>query len=373
MKHNINDDPWWPTNYFASRSQFIKLGTAAGARMDSYPIAAPGPAAETLTVDVASITSGNDKQLIILTSGVHGVEGFLGAAVQISALKGFIKNGTPARTGIVMIHAANPWGFAHLRRVDENNVDINRNFFARIPISHSRYAALNPIINPSLPPSITGEIKYWFNAIKLIALKRGIKKLFEPIAQGQYDYAKGVFYGGTQIAESTALLKSLIEKHSTDYQRISILDVHSGLGPSAKASLIGNSNIVAEPDRKQWLTNHYGNQIYIDTDSTNAYNASGTFSRWCQGTLADKQYLYLCIEIGTVNPIKLFTALRRENQAHQWANSRTSQYVKTKQRLLSVFSPNSPRWKQESVAEGIAVLMNTSTLPTEYVKTSYQG
>ena len=91
----------------------------------------------------------------------------------------------------------------------------------------------------------------------------------------------------------------------------------------------------------------------------NAYNAQGTFSRWCQQALGDKSFLYLCVEIGTVNPIRLFSALRRENQAHHWAASSSASYKQTKQALLEVFAPHSQRWRTDAVAEGLHVLEKT--------------
>ena len=369
-QHDTFDNNLWQTDYFASRARFIELGNACGAHMDSHAIAAVGPAREPLTVDVASLTSSDDEHLIILTSGVHGVEGFIGACVQFQALQILAQDGLPPGTGIAMVHAVNPWGFAHLRRVDENNVDVNRNFFGTTPNSHPQYATLDPVINPKTAPNTAGEIKYWINVMKLIAFNLGIAKLFKPIAQGQYDFPKGVFYGGTQLSESTSLLQDLILGLSANAKQITVLDVHSGLGPSATASLIGNTNIVTEEERSSWLNNHYGQGVYIDTQKDNAYNANGTLSRWCQSVLGEKMYLYLCIEIGTVNPIKLFSALRRENQAHHWAEHNAKSTVKAKQSLRDVFAPKSQHWKSKSVEQGLHVLNKTITLPKEHANTN---
>ena len=81
---------------------------------------------------------------------------------------------------------------------------------------------------------------------------------------------------------------------------------------------------------------------------------------------SDKRFLYLCVEIGTVNPVRLLSALRRENQAHHWtagdAESRTS---RTKRALLEVFAPRSRRWRRDSVAQGLHVLDRTLALPAE--------
>ena len=364
----MTDSSWWPMNYFASRDRFLELARTCGARTESRSVTAVGPKGESLSVDVAAFTSRHDEHLIILTSGVHGIEGFIGACIQIQALQRLAQGGIPDRTGVVMIHAVNPWGFAHLRRVDENNVDVNRNFLDSSPskpASHPQYAALDPVINSRNAPDVSGEIKYWLSAGKLIARHRGIEKLFKPIAEGQYDFPQGMFFGGFDVGESCGLLQELVLSYSADVDRVTLLDIHSGLGPSATATLIGNSNHMAVDKQLSWLRGHYRQPVLIDNASSNTYNAQGTFSQWCQKALRDKQFLYLCVEIGTVNPIKLFSALRRENQAHHWACSSATSYTQTKQALLDVFAPQSLRWRSKAVAQGLQVFEKTFNLSTD--------
>ncbi len=364
----MTDTCWWPANYFASRDKFFELARLCGARMESHLLKAVGPDGEPLTVDVAALTSSHDEHLIVFTSGVHGIEGFIGACIQIQALQRLAQSGVPDRTGIVMIHAVNPWGFAHLRRVDENNADVNRNFinsYLSKPASPSEYAELDAVINPRKASNASGEIKYWMSASKLIARNRGIKKLFRPIAEGQYDFPQGLFFGGEVAGESCELLQNLVCRFSANVDRITLLDIHSGLGPSATATLIGNSNMMAAEKQMSWLRTHYHQPVLIDNASVNVYNAQGTFSQWCQQALSDKRFLYLCVEIGTVNPIRLFSALRRENQAHHWAGSHSTSYIQTKQSLLEAFAPRSPRWRREAVAQGLRVLEKTFDLSAD--------
>lgn len=359
---------WWPANYFASRDKFLELARTCGACTESHSVAAVGPKGESLFVDVAAFTSSHDKHRIVLTSGVHGIEGFIGAGIQNQALRHLAQGGIPGRTGIVMIHAVNPWGFSHLRRVDENNADVNRNFINSSPskpVSHPQYAALDPVINPRKAPDVRGEMKYWLSAGKLIARNRGIEKLFKPIAEGQYDFPRGMFFGGFDVGESCALLQRLILRYAAEVNRVTLLDIHSGLGPCATATLIGNSNMIAPEEQMRWLRTHYQQPVLIDNASVNTYNAKGTFSQWCQNALSDKQFLYLCVEIGTVNPIKLFSALRRENQAHHWAGDKSTSYAQTKRALLEVFAPRSPRWRKEAIAQGLQVFEKTFSLSTD--------
>ena len=64
-----------------------------------------------------------------ISSGIHGVEGFFGSAVQLAFLDSLPPNWQPPPgTKFILLHALNPFGFAWRRRFNEENVDLNRNF-----------------------------------------------------------------------------------------------------------------------------------------------------------------------------------------------------------------------------------------------------
>ncbi|MFP3338959.1 DUF2817 domain-containing protein, partial [Micrococcus sp. SIMBA_131] len=72
--------------------------------------------------------SSND-QVLFFTTGEHGIEGYAGAAVIQLFVENYLDQIDASKTGICLIHAINPWGMRHFRRVTENNVDLNRNYF----------------------------------------------------------------------------------------------------------------------------------------------------------------------------------------------------------------------------------------------------
>ena len=147
--------------------------------------------------------------------------------------------------------------------------------------------------------------------------------------------------------------------------RLTLLDVHSGLGRSATAMLIGDGNVGPSEGRSRRLREHYRRAVYLDSSDDNLYNARGTFARWCRRSLGDKRFLYLCVEVGTVDPVSLLSALRRENQAHHWSAVGSEPYGRTKRALLEVFAPRSRRWRRRSVAQGLQMLESTFDLPTD--------
>src|SRR5205085_1802617 len=92
---------------------------------------------------------------LVLVSGTHGVEGFLGSACQTGWLRGDAFR-VPNDTAVILVHALNPYGFAWCRRVTHENVDLNRNFLdyealdaaAVGPPENSAYRSLEGALNP---------------------------------------------------------------------------------------------------------------------------------------------------------------------------------------------------------------------------------
>ena len=358
----------WPSDYFDSRDRFFALARAGGARTERHPLTAVGPRGEALSIDVATLVPPDTEHLIVVSSGVHGVEGILGARVQLGALARLARRDPPKGIGIAMIHAVNPWGFAHLRRVDENNVDVNRNFLdpaAPRPDTHPRYPALDPLINPTGAPRAGDEARFWLRTAGLIARERGVAPLAAAIAEGQYAYPRGLFYGGARVGESCARVQSILSDLVPRAGRVTHLDVHSGLGRFAAVTLIGSGNVGTPDERARGLSAHYGRPYVADDADDNPYDARGTLARWYRRAADTRPFTYLCVEIGTLGPLRVLTALRRENRAHHWTEPGSDAYVRTKRALLDAFAPRSERWRRTSVAAVLDVLERTYRLPPQ--------
>jgi hypothetical protein len=116
-------------SYAEARSKFAEACRNLGAALTEHALPNfSGPNEQTLSVDVARVGAVPPKSLLILISGTHGVEGFSGSGFQVGYLADKVHEALPAGAGVLLIHALNPFGFAWLRRVNENNVDLNRNF-----------------------------------------------------------------------------------------------------------------------------------------------------------------------------------------------------------------------------------------------------
>ena len=68
------------------------------------------------------------KNLIVLTTGVHGMEGYIGSVMLDVFFAEVYPTLDMTDTGVLVVANVNPYGMKHYRRYNENNVDLNRNF-----------------------------------------------------------------------------------------------------------------------------------------------------------------------------------------------------------------------------------------------------
>ena len=66
--------------------RFRALAEARGMTLESHPIEAKGPGGGALAIDVARAGAERPDGVVVVSSGLHGVEGYFGAAVQLALL-----------------------------------------------------------------------------------------------------------------------------------------------------------------------------------------------------------------------------------------------------------------------------------------------
>ena len=198
-------ESFYSSTYEEARSRFVKSATAAGATLSKHPLQIEDASTDEFTIDVA-VSGPEDAPALVVSSGVHGVEGFLGSAIQLALLDQFKTNSAP-RIRWVFIHAINPFGFARIRRFNEENVDLNRNFLlpdSPYTGSPANYRRLNTFLNPASKPSSYEPFR--LKAIWSI-VRYGMSALKQSIAAGQYEYPRGIFYGGSGPSQAMEAIR----------------------------------------------------------------------------------------------------------------------------------------------------------------------
>jgi hypothetical protein len=103
-------DQQFPDDYVVARDRFLTAARAAGAALESFPLAAHcAPAGEELAIDVAWLGDRQSERVLLVTSGMHGFEGPAGSAIQSSWLERAGTGAALSGTALCLVHALNPW------------------------------------------------------------------------------------------------------------------------------------------------------------------------------------------------------------------------------------------------------------------------
>ena len=334
-------------DYTTARVRFREAADKLDLKREAHSINQPGPDGEDLTIDVAITPGIHSESALVISSGLHGVEGFLGSAVQLALLRAWAarRESIPA-VRCVFLHGLNPFGFAWHRRVNEMNVDLNRNLlldgesFSGSPAGYSR---LDNLLNPQRAPSRWEPVTLKF----LLSIARyGMPALKQSIASGQYDYPQGLFYGGDRPSRTHEILSTHYERWLADSSRVMHLDFHTGLGVWAACKLLIDYPLNAS--QYQRLSRWFGPDAFECTHTPDvAYRTRGSFGQWCVARNRERDYLYAATEFGTYNPLRVLAGLRAENQGHHWDQPQSPATEQAKQELVELFCPRAEGWRTQ--------------------------
>src|SRR3989338_10843651 len=97
---------YFKTTFDDSRQSFIDLATSINGELRSHAVSELS--FETLYLPPSS---GQKERLLIMTSGIHGIEGFTGSALQRYFMANNFLDLKDENMGILIIHGINPYGF----------------------------------------------------------------------------------------------------------------------------------------------------------------------------------------------------------------------------------------------------------------------
>ncbi|MEP6968915.1 MAG: DUF2817 domain-containing protein, partial [Betaproteobacteria bacterium] len=146
------------TSYQQLRHLFLAAAQKIQARLHHYPHPLKGMQGEELFTDVAIVAKPGTTKWLVSVSGTHGVEGFYGSMCQTGYLDHLAQTGRDESIGILMVHLINPWGTSWQRRVNEDNIDLNRNYldYARPVPQNAAYEELHHLFTKECA---TGEAR----------------------------------------------------------------------------------------------------------------------------------------------------------------------------------------------------------------------
>ena len=350
----------FPASYGAAREAFLAAAGARGFRSAGHALAARGPDGGELTIDVAYFGPEAPRATLVVSSGIHGVEGFAGSALQHRFLtRDFEPSSWPPHLGVLLIHAVNPHGFAALRRVNESNVDLNRNFVAH-PEEHEAnpgYAELHEVINPrDLEPETEARC---LEEIRAFAEKHGLGRLQEVLTRGQYDWPEGVQFGGLCDEESARALRSIAAGETRGAEHVLWIDLHTGLGRHGELELISEyaPGDPAYERGREWFGPSARSTLAGDSVSV---PLCGVMERGLERALPGRSLTPLTAEFGTHASGRVFWAMRADNWLHHHGDPESDRGRAIQEELVEVFCPADPAWRARVMTQG-AALLRTAT------------
>jgi hypothetical protein len=339
-------------NYAEARAKFLAAAVAAGARLQSHAHPLLGRDGEALAMDVARLGAADAPSLLLVSSGCHGAEGFCGSGVQGALLadKAFVDAAQRGHVALLFVHALNPYGFSWLRRVTQENVDLNRNwhdFSQPLPRNTAYDEIAHWLVPATWPPPPEAQA-----GLAAYAEKHGERALQAAVSGGQYDHPQGLFYGGRNPTWSQVTLRHVLQEHATRCTRLGWIDLHTGLGPSGHGERIFacRDDDAALARARAW----WGPEVTSTYDgSSSSAQLSGLMWLAAYEECAQAEYTGIALEYGTQPLHEVIDALRADQWLENHPEAPAEQAAAIKRRLRDAFYTDTDVWKQRIVEQGL--------------------
>lgn len=354
---------YFAASYAEAREGFLAaagkrgLGVASAVHPD-----AKGAQGEDLAIDSVLAGAADAPSLLIVTSGTHGAEGFCGSGCQRALLEDadMERRMQAGRVALLLVHAVNPHGFSHLRRVNEDNVDLNRNFhdFGKPRPENAAYAEVHDLLLPAeWPPTERNRADF-----AACAARMGDAAFRAAVSAGQGLRADGLFFCGTQPTWSNRTLRALVRRQGAARRRIGWIDLHTGLGPPGHGEKIyAGVNDAAELARaRAW----YGADVmsYYDGKSAST-EVSGSMVSCVYRECLQAESTSMGLEYGTLPFGDVLDALRGDHWLALHPEAAPDKRASIRQALRDAFYVDDEGWKGMVLGQSrSAVLQAVSAL-----------
>lgn len=359
---------YYHNSYAECREGFHQQAEKLKAKFDSvefFSVPVKSKTDTDLTIDFCYIPAKDTTlKLMVINSGIHGIEGFVGSAVQQILMAEFFEPKMTSEVGILIVHGMNAWGFKNERRFSENNVDLNRNFSLKKSLFSTKndgFVALYDMLTPKGKVNMNSIKNKFFmlTAIKQIAQK-GMPALLQAFAQGQYQFEEGIYYGGNSFEQQVEIISEALIEKSEPYKTVLSIDLHTGFGERGKLHLFPNP--VDDPEIKQKMETIFAGHQIDWGDSDNFYTVSGQFVEFIGELLPNKTSIPMVLEFGTLNTSTTIGAIKSahisilENQGAKYGYKSEKDREKTKAGYYEMFYPVSEKWRTNALTISLELM-----------------
>ena len=347
-------------SYEDIRTHLQELTADLGVEISSHAIDAD----DGLYIDTFYLPSTGEKtNLVVLTTGVHGIEGYIGSVMLDVFFREVYPTLDDANTGVLVVANVNPYGMKYFRRYNENNVDLNRNFILDWDTfdlsSNKEYPKVDTFLGPTgkIGNALWHEAGFYLNLGKT-AVTDGAGTISDALLTGQYQYPQGVYYGGTGDEASTVYLKDVFSQClDSPYENIVHIDIHSGYGPRYNMVIF---NSVFETMNEAESQAAFGYDYIIAYDSESFYATTGDttdfFYRLAQQKQRETDLFSTCFEFGTIGDAFFDTILSLkytvdENRNHWYPTDNPTSARIIHENYMELFYPTETAWREKTVED----------------------
>ena len=267
----------------------------------------------------------------------------------------------PENTGLLLVHAINPYGMKNRRRYNENNADLNRNFLWDEnfdPKINPDYEPLTPLLNPARPIAnlLASDIAFIARLIGRI-VKLGILRIRQGTLSGQYRHPRGIQFGGESTQESTQVMRGLFQRAIDEYEQVVHLDMHTGYGPRYQMSMV---NSALDKGTSEYFEKRFNYPLVVAATADEFYSIRGDMIDYIYGLqqrdYPTKKIYATSFEFGTLGDTLygLFQSPRvmiHENRAYWHGAVNDKVHAEAKRGFEELFNPSATDWKEKAVKD----------------------
>jgi len=352
----------FPESYDASRVRFLHDAERLrvkwrSSRLEAHPL----KNFPDLSIDWLWAEPPTKQDLVVISMAQHGIEGYVGSAMLKMFMDEFAPRLDTNTTGLLLVHAINPWGMKYHKRVNPNHVDLNRNFVfdeKYDPRINPDFRRLTKFLNPQRPVRLLAQERLPF-LLKTIChmIYPGKAQVQTASLLGQHCDPHGIYFGGLEKQEETAVLMRLYRLGLEQYQRFIQIDMHTGYGPRDQMTvIIPPLDSITSQDASRLF--HY--PLVQKIDANEFYAISGDMGEYVYrlrcAEFPEKKVFASGFEFGTFGDSLLglirslhITILENQLRHHGAANTQAEQRILDEYDEL--FFPADQTWRNKALED----------------------
>jgi hypothetical protein len=249
----------------------------------------------------------------------------------------------------------------NLRKVNENSVDLNRNFVAGEfnPAVNPDFLRLQYLINPQKPARsfLIENLLFGGRLIKAL-ITAGADSISNAALFGQSSSPNGIYYCGKWLEEETLVLMGLCHSALEKYREVIHLDMHSGYGPRHLMNLSISQN---EPMSSKDISAKFNYPLALKVAPGEFYAMFGDITAYYyelrNNEFTDHTFFACAFEFGTfgdslLHRIRSLRAMVFENQLHWHGAVNDAAAAMIRREFRELYFPSEISWREKALEDG---------------------